>query len=227
MSNSNFSGNPSAVQHALSFAFDGKTIRTQTDENQMTWFCATDICSALGYENSRQAIQKNCKTEGVSNRYTLTNGGTQLVAFISEPNVYRLIMRSRLPGAERFEAWVFEEVLPTIRKTGGYSQEMVERLQLVEAQIAYQTFLSGKGVNLGAAGLWKLSQVMNVLNSKEKRNAFKVYDATIAEAQRLIRQYGTRALEGMMNHAAKRTLPRTFGQSTSSVALPQLFSKEV
>lgn len=221
MSNSNFG------QHALSFAFDGKAIRTQTDENQITWFCAKDICDILGYENSRVAVREHSRPQGVKKIYTLTNQGKQELTFINESNLYRLVMRSRLPGAERFEAWVFEEVLPTIRKTGGYSQEMVERLQLVEAQIAYQTFLSGKGINLGVAGLWKLSQVMNVLNSKEKRNAFKVHDATIAEAQRLIRQHGTKALEGMMNHAAKRTLPRTFGQSTSSVALPQLFSKEV
>ena len=74
---------------------------------------------ALGYANTNKAISDHCK--GITNRYPLeTAGGTQQTKFITEPDVYRLITHSKLPSAQRFEAWIFEEVLPSIRKTGGY-----------------------------------------------------------------------------------------------------------
>ena len=60
----------------------------------------------------------NCK--GVLKRDTLTSGGTQSLSYITEGDVYRLIVHSKLPSAERFEHWLFDEVVPTIRKTGGY-----------------------------------------------------------------------------------------------------------
>lgn len=82
------------------------------------YFVAGDVANALGYANPRKAIQDHCK--GVTKRDTLTNGGTQSITYIPEGDVYRLIIRSKLPSAERFERWVFDEVIPSIRKTGGY-----------------------------------------------------------------------------------------------------------
>ena len=102
------------------FSFEGKALRTFADENGEPWFCAADVCEVLGYANSRQAVQKNCRDKGVSSRDTLTDGGTQALTFISEGNLYRLVIKSRKPEAERFETWVMEEVLPSIRKKGGY-----------------------------------------------------------------------------------------------------------
>lgn len=86
-------------------------------------FCASDIASALGYTNTRDAISRHCK--GVVKRDTLTNGGKQSMTFIPEGDVYRLITHSKLPEAERFERWVFDEVLPTIRKHGAYMTDDV------------------------------------------------------------------------------------------------------
>lgn len=74
--------------------------------------------AALGYAKPRNALAAHCK--GALKRGALTAGGVQELTFIPEGDVYRLIVHSRLPGAERFEKWVFEEVLPAIRKTGGY-----------------------------------------------------------------------------------------------------------
>lgn len=81
-------------------------------------FCGSDVARALGYSNTRDAISKHCK--GVVKRDTLTNGGEQETSFIPEGDVYRLIIRSKLPSAQRFERWVFDEVLPTLRQTGSY-----------------------------------------------------------------------------------------------------------
>lgn len=88
------------------------------EENGKVLFCASDVAVALGYAKPRNAIGTHCK--GALKRGILTAGGNQEMTFIPEGDVYRLIAKSKLPGAERFESWVFEEVLPSIRKTGGY-----------------------------------------------------------------------------------------------------------
>ena len=115
------------TQNQLStFNFHNSPVRTITDPKGEIWFCGTDVCKILGYQNSRKALQDHCKEAGVTKRYTPTTSGNQEITFINEPNLYRLIIKSRKPEAERFEAWVFEEVLPQIRKTGSYSQNTHE-----------------------------------------------------------------------------------------------------
>ncbi|HHT7855881.1 BRO-N domain-containing protein [Pasteurella multocida] len=103
-----------------SFCFKSSQVRVVTDPNQEYWFCGKDVCDILGYTNDSKALKDHCKEKGVTKRYSLTEGGKQELTFINEPNLYRLIIKSRKPEAEPFEAWVFEEVLPQIRKTGKY-----------------------------------------------------------------------------------------------------------
>ena len=93
------------------------SVRT-IDVDGRPYFSAVDIATALGYANPRKAIIDHCK--GVTKRDILTQGGQQSVNFIPEGDIYRLIIRSHLPSAEKFERWVFDEVLPQIRETGGY-----------------------------------------------------------------------------------------------------------
>lgn len=94
--------------------------------NDVPYFCANDIAKALGYKRAADAVSTHCKG-AVKHRY-LTNGGKQEAKFIPEGDVYRLIMKSKLPSAEKFESWVVEEVLPSIRKHGAYmSSEVIER----------------------------------------------------------------------------------------------------
>lgn len=93
------------------------SVRT-IDIDGRPYFSAVDIATALGYANPRKAIIDHCK--GVTKRDILTQGGQQSVNFIPEGDIYRLIIRSHLPSAEKFERWVFDEVLPQIRETGGY-----------------------------------------------------------------------------------------------------------
>lgn len=89
------------------------------------FFPATDVAKALGYSNPHKAIKDHCKTEGVNESLVPTNSGIQTKKFINEPNLYRLIVKSKLPQAEQFEKWVFEEVLPSIRKHGAYMTDQV------------------------------------------------------------------------------------------------------
>ncbi|MCL7843407.1 Bro-N domain-containing protein, partial [Pasteurella multocida] len=102
------------------FNFKSSQVRVITDPNQEFWFCGSDVCYILGYKNAPDALAKHCKQGGIAKRYTSTQSGEQEMIFINEPNLYRLIIKSRKPEAEPFETWVFEEVLPQIRKMGKY-----------------------------------------------------------------------------------------------------------
>jgi len=116
----------------LDFSFKNSPVRVITDPNNEYWFSGNDVCEILGYANPRDAISKHCKVAGVAKRYISYPSGKKEATFINEPNLYRLIIKSRKPEAEPFEAWVMEEVLPTIRKTGRY--QMGEQLALPEPQ---------------------------------------------------------------------------------------------
>lgn len=88
------------------------------EEDGKILFCGSDIAKALGYSKPNNAIAKHCRAT-LKRGITLA-GRMQEINFIPEGDVYRLIVRSKLPSAEKFESWVFDEVLPIIRKTGGY-----------------------------------------------------------------------------------------------------------
>lgn len=97
----------------------GDPIRTITIDDT-PYFVGKDVALALGYTNTNKALSDHCD-EGVTNRYPLkTAGGTQQVRIISESDVYSLIFGSKLPEAKTFKRWVTQEVLPSIRKHGGY-----------------------------------------------------------------------------------------------------------
>ena len=93
------------------------SIRTFEQDGKVL-FCGKDIAKALGYQRTADAITAHCK--GVCVLPTPSNGGIQRMKFIPEGDVYSLIVHSKLPSAERFERWVFDEVLPSIRKHGAY-----------------------------------------------------------------------------------------------------------
>lgn len=88
------------------------------EENGKGLFCGADVARALGYARPNEAVSKHCK--GTLKRRTPTAGGIQEMLFLPEGDVYRLIAHSKLPSAERFERWIFDEVLPTIRRHGAY-----------------------------------------------------------------------------------------------------------
>lgn len=91
-------------------------------ENGKTWFCGTDIATSLGYSNPRDAIVRHCKSHGVVNHDVIDSmGRIQQMKFISEGNIYRLTAKSQMPKADEFESWIFDDIVPSVINTGGYS----------------------------------------------------------------------------------------------------------
>lgn len=90
-------------------------------ENNKPLFPATEVASKLGYADPHKAIKQHTKEDGWANHLVIDSlGRSQQKKFITEGNLYRLIVKSQLPEADKFERWVFDQVLPTIRNTGGY-----------------------------------------------------------------------------------------------------------
>lgn len=160
------------------------TLRT-VDKDGMTLFCARDVAIALGYRNPNDAIRKHCRSDGIAFRDTVIDqrGQEQQMRFITEGDVYRLIAHSKLPGAERFERWVFDEVLPAIRRHGGYmvarQEETPEQLMARAIKVAEQTIARMEARNRALepkAGAW------DALMDGERWS-------TVTEAARLLHQY--------------------------------------
>lgn len=107
------------------------TLRTIENDGKIM-FIASDVAKMLGYVRPADAITAHCK--GSVKHRLPTNGGKQDVKIIPEGDVYRLIAHSKLPQAEKFESWVFDDVLPTIRKTGSYQKPM-SQLEILQGSI--------------------------------------------------------------------------------------------
>lgn len=102
------------------FDFRGAALRTLTDEAGEPWFVAKDVCDILGTDTrDLHKILESDEITNVDSIHIAQNGG-KAPLIISEPGLYRLVMKSRKPEAKEFQRWVTHEVLPQIRKTGGY-----------------------------------------------------------------------------------------------------------
>lgn len=95
------------------------SIRTVV-KNGEPWFCSKDVAIALGYSNPHKAIRDHVDDEDKGVNETFTPGGKQVIAVINESGLYSLILSSKLPSAKAFKRWITHEVIPSIRKTGGY-----------------------------------------------------------------------------------------------------------
>lgn len=100
------------------FNFKENSVRTQYASDEV-WFCLKDVCDILDIRNQNNVVTR-LNQKGIHTMETPTNGGIQKLNFINESNLYKVIFQSRKPQAEEFTEWVTGEVLPTIRKTGGY-----------------------------------------------------------------------------------------------------------
>lgn len=123
-------------------------IRVIEKDNKIL-FCGSDVAKILGYVIPTKAVNTHCK--GVSKMEVPTNGGIQQMLFIPEGDVYRLIIRSNLPTAEQFEKWVFDEVLPSIRKHGGYingQENMSKEEILARSLLLAQSIIDEKNKEL-------------------------------------------------------------------------------
>lgn len=110
------------MSNALSFTFEGSTLAVLGDILNPL-FIAKQVCLALGFKDSINAVKTHCDPEDVCKVEIQTNGGKQLVNCVNESGLYALIFGSKLPKAKQFKRWVTNEVLPAIRKQGCYSAQ--------------------------------------------------------------------------------------------------------
>ena len=110
----------------IQFDFDGAAIRVITDKLGNPWFVARDVADALGYSKPENAVARHCKTAT-----TTPKQGGGFMTIIPERDLYRLVMKSKLPAAEQFEEWVVGQVLPTIRKTGSYTAQETSNSKVI------------------------------------------------------------------------------------------------
>lgn len=97
------------------------SVRTMMGEDGRILFCGSDVAASLGYSNPRKALADHCRCVTKRDIPHPQNFHKKLtLSFIPEPDIYRLIFRSKLPAAEQFEIWVVEQVLPAIRRHGAY-----------------------------------------------------------------------------------------------------------
>ena len=119
-------------------------VRTMTNSEGEPLFCAKDVADALGYKRVSEAVAQHVEKEDTVKCRTLTNGGEQQMLYVNESGLYALILSSKLESARRFKHWVTAEVLPAIRRQGGYmvaradeSDEviMARALQIMQATL--------------------------------------------------------------------------------------------
>lgn len=110
-------------------------LRTFVDLEGKPWIAGVDVARALGFQNPSNAVKVHCKpNKTVKHRMDnrLSNGNYEII-FIEESNFYRLVIKSTLPAAEKFQDWVVEEVLPSLRQTGKYEiNEEVDRIEVIK-----------------------------------------------------------------------------------------------
>ena len=106
------------------FNFNNHGVRIAFDASGQPLFYLTDVCNVLSVSRTSRLLRE-LDSKGMADCHILTNGGTQKLKFINEPNLYRIIFRSNKKEALNFQNWVFAEVLPSIRKTGSYSARQI------------------------------------------------------------------------------------------------------
>ncbi len=161
-------------------------IRTVEIEGK-PYFMASDVAKALGYARPNDAIQQHCRAT-VKHR-TPISGKMQDVNFIGEGDMYRLITHSKLESAERFESWVFDEVLPTLRKTGSYEMPKAKKNKSNRPALSSANMM-----------------VKNVMSVLEKAKVEPVFIA--AEVKRLYTDLGYEVKAPLVTD--KETMPKLY-----------------
>ncbi len=116
------------------YTFDGQDVRTAIDTQGNPMFCLPEVCRILDIDQPSK-VKNRLDEKGMTSIPTPTAGGLQELTYISEPNLYRVIFQSRKPDAVRFQNWIFEVVIPSIRKTGSYMAKPMSTLDILELNI--------------------------------------------------------------------------------------------
>lgn len=173
------------------FDFKGAPLRTLTDKAEEPWFVAKDVCDILGTDTrDLHKILESDEITNVDSIHIAQNGG-KAPLIISEPGLYRLVIRSRKPEAKEFQRWVTHEVLPSIRKTGGYiptSESDSDEDIMARAVLVAQKTIERKNQQLQA----KDTQIKMLEPKARFADAVAASDGTclVGELAKMLRQNG-------------------------------------
>ncbi|RHK27437.1 phage antirepressor Ant [Bifidobacterium adolescentis] len=173
------------------FDFRGAALRTLTDEAGEPWFVAKDVCDILGTDTrDLHKILESDEITNVDSIHIAQNGG-KAPLIISEPGLYRLVMKSRKPEAKEFQRWVTHEVLPQIRRTGGYiptSESDSDEDIMARAVLVAQKTIERKNQQLQA----KDTQIKMLEPKARFADAVAASDGTclVGELAKMLRQNG-------------------------------------
>ncbi len=181
--------------------------------NGKEYFPATKCAKILGHENPERAVKKYCK--GVTKMVTPTNGGFQEVNYIPEGDLYRLIIRSKLPSAEHFESWVMEEVLPSIRQTGGYGNSNIEEI-ITKTAIAVATEVTKSLLSK------EVEQVPVIEKPKKRTNAHSIISKLTPELQNDV---DSMLLSGNFTYVQIREYLKDYGVSISQSSIQRRYAR--
>ena len=199
------------------------------EEQGSSLFCAADICRALQYANPRDALAKHCEEEDVAKRDTLTAKGMQSMSYVTESGLYALIFGSKMPAAKEFKRWVTSEVLPAIRKSGGYmvsrENESAEDLMARDLLVAQETLSRASQENK------QLKERVEVAESKASfAEAVEASTNTIliAELSKILQQNGVnigqnRLFDWMRTNGYLCSNPAYYNQPTQKAMQQGLF----
>lgn len=155
-----------------SFNYEPNEVRISMIDNE-PMFCLKDVCDILEIQNVSQLAGKSLDEKGLSKIYTLTDGGQQELLFINEPNLYRVIFRSNKKEAKKFQDWVFNEVLPSIRKNGIYvpvaeTPELLQKVNELENKLNSFVTLDSHEQRLLQKAMAR--RIYSLIEEKEKRS---------------------------------------------------------
>lgn len=177
------------------FNFKGASLRTLTDEAWEPWFVAKDACDILGMSNPSMAVTALDKDEVAQidpkDYLGSENRSNQAVNIVSEPGLYKLIMRSRKPEAKEFQRWVTHEVLPQIRRTGGYiptSESDSDEDIMARAVLVAQKTIKQKNQQIAS----QQSRIVELEPKARFADAVAASDGTclVGELAKMLRQNG-------------------------------------
>lgn len=174
------------------FDFKGASLRTLTDKAGEPWFVAKDVCDILELGNTTNALRALDEDEktNFTNCNVAQNGG-RAPLIISEPGLYKLVMRSRKPEAKEFQRWVTHEVLPSIRRTGGYiptSESDSDEDIMARAVLVAQKTIKQKNQQIAS----QQSRIVELEPKARFADAVAASDGTclVGELAKMLRQNG-------------------------------------
>lgn len=175
----------------ISFTFqESHDVRIEIISNE-PWFCLKDVCDILGIKNSSDLLSKQLDKAGVEKIYLRSGGQSRQLAFVNEPNLYRVIFRSNKPEAKQFQDWVFNDVLPTIRKTGRYERApAAEPLSPKDMQnLKNLVWMMTNGMKFGQAWNQAVWYCLRAATGRPSPQPFTVEDlpALAEECQRIMK----------------------------------------